>query len=105
MKLGRDVTKTRLVFEYLLEHEFSRRAVIASATKLPLPAVTTCLHNLRHYQAVDVVIEADGVGWWFATPESDTRLRHIDERKPLAHSSKLLGRKPGSKNRSKIVRS
>lgn len=81
MKPGRDVTKAAKVLEYLREHEFSRRKGIAEALKLPVDTVSSVLNSLWRYKAVDVVIEADGVGWWFATPETDQRTRVTLEQK------------------------
>lgn len=50
---------------------------------------------LRKYNAADVVIEADGTGWWFATPETDQRLWLRDFRTPEA--------KPRRRRRAKII--
>lgn len=37
-----------------------------------------CIH-LRNRKAVDVIID-NGVGWWYATPETDNRSMTFDER-------------------------
>lgn len=77
----KDVTKTSRIEDYLRDHEFSRRSVIAEATGIHVYAVSVCLRTLKVAGAVDVVVEADGVGWWFLTPETDTRARKILEAK------------------------
>lgn len=42
--------------------------------------VTAALHWLRKVRSVDVVVNADGTGWWFALPpDEDARIRTIDE--------------------------
>jgi hypothetical protein len=43
--------------------------------------ISAALHELRQYRAVDVIIQPDGKGWWFALPaDSDTRSRTLEER-------------------------
>lgn len=79
MKPGRNVTKSLRVEEYLQSHEFSRRADIASALKLRVDQVAVALNHLRNHGAVDVVVEHNGVGWWFVTPEHDQRTRRVQE--------------------------
>lgn len=44
--------------------------------------VSAALHSLRRHGAVDVVVEADGRGWWFATPGTDSRTRILELRAP-----------------------
>lgn len=42
--------------------------------------ISAALYHLRNVQAVDVVVEPDGEGWWFALPaEMDRRVRTISE--------------------------
>lgn len=43
-------------------------------------AISAALYSLRKYRAIDVVVEVDGTGFWFALPEiSDQRQRTVDE--------------------------
>ena len=44
--------------------------------------VSAALIHLRRRQAVDCVIEPNGIAWWFSTAENDDRSRHCDERVP-----------------------
>ena len=45
--------------------------------------LSAALLSLREYHAVDVIIEPDGVGWWYALPpEEDQRRYHVEERTP-----------------------
>jgi hypothetical protein len=38
------------------------------------------LFHLRKHRVIDVVVEPDGTGWWYALPESDDdRLRVHEE--------------------------
>jgi hypothetical protein len=42
--------------------------------------ISASLYELRHYRAVDFILNPDGKGWWYARPpEEDTRLRVIVE--------------------------
>lgn len=42
--------------------------------------ISAALYHLRNHRAVDVVVEPDGEGWWFALPpEYDNRMRTIAE--------------------------
>lgn len=52
--------------------------------------VNAACHHLRSKRAVDVVVEKDGHGWWFALPEEqDTRSKRVDERTPETKPRKL----------------
>ena len=43
--------------------------------------LTAALHSLRKYKAADSV-ESGGKLYWFSTPDTDTRVRHYDMRRP-----------------------
>lgn len=71
---------TAIVFRELCGIEdFLTVAQVAERTKLSVNAVRSALSNLRHYSAVDVVIEPNGVGYWFATPDYDKRTKCAKE--------------------------
>lgn len=81
MKPGRDVNTTLLVLEYLRSiDDFASQAQIATAVRRPLNQMSAALHNLRRLREVDVVINPDGTGWWYALPqELSTRMRASGE--------------------------
>jgi DNA-binding transcriptional regulator GbsR (MarR family) len=47
---------------------------IATELQLTSGVVSSCLHTLYRHYVVDV-IEGQRSLWWYATPETDTRLR------------------------------
>lgn len=60
--------------------DFASVPMLAAATHLSRNQVSAALHNLRKVRAVDVVVDPDGVGWWYARPkEEDARVRHLVE--------------------------
>lgn len=81
MKVGRDVTHTSRVLEQLREvDDFMSLEQLRDRTGLQMNQVSAALHNLRRNHVVDVVVEPDGRGWWFARPaKDDTRVRVIAE--------------------------
>lgn len=63
--------------------EFQTVEMLKKATGESHHNATSSLWWLRRCRVVDVVIEVDGVGWWFALPpEDDLRSRIVEERKP-----------------------
>lgn len=60
--------------------------------------ISAALIHLRKRKAIDCIVEPDGVAWWFATPDSDDRTSHVDERKP---ETKPRNRKKGFPRRKK----
>lgn len=80
-KLARDVTHTAKVIEALREvDDFLPISSLTVRTGLKMNQVSAALHNLRRHKAVDVVVDPDGRGWWFARPkEDDTRIRALTE--------------------------
>lgn len=39
------------------------------------------LHHLKHHKAADVMA-AEGGLWWYSTPSTDNRTKHLDQRTP-----------------------
>lgn len=73
-------TCTTAVLEWLVQHDdFATRAQIMAGAKLITSGQTTVtLSDLRRCKAIDA-IDVDGTLFWFATPHTDTRSRHLDE--------------------------
>lgn len=62
--------------------DFMTSKMIAEVTGIHSSRVRNILSNMRvYYKAFDCV-EQDKALWWFATPETDTRTKHIDLRVP-----------------------
>lgn len=103
MRRPKDLTTTYLVELALRERtalgEFTSVEMLIELTHRTLNQVTAALFHLRARRVADVVVEADGVGWWFARPaEEDDRLRAIVERTPEAKPRKRrVGRPRGKK--------
>ena len=53
---------------------------LCGLTGLPAKAVARSLWMLQHYRAVESLVEG-GSTYWLATPENDSRLRHVEERR------------------------
>jgi len=77
-------THTALVLEALVRwpQEFASARDMVAATGSNFNQVSAALHHLRKRHAVDVVVELDGTGWWFATPSNDDRTHVVLERIP-----------------------
>lgn len=77
----KELTHTFKVEEALrAADDFLTAAMIVKATKLKPNQVSAALHNLRRYRVVDVVVQPNGVGWWFTLPpEDDVRSKHLEE--------------------------
>lgn len=56
--------------------------------------VSAALHALCRYRAVDCVSDAAGRLFWFATPDTDTRVRRCEERRPEEPGTRRRGPKP-----------
>ena len=88
MKRFKAPTCTHTVFRHLINaDDFMTAQQIVASTTLNKNQVSASLHSLRHYKAVDCM-DVDGVLWWFATPDTDARLRVVDERTPEAKPRK-----------------
>jgi hypothetical protein len=80
---SRGPTATSRIYQALLDRpeDFMSVRQLMAATGCTYNQTTAALFQLRRYQAADVVIEASGSGWWFATPDTDLRSRTVDERR------------------------
>lgn len=75
-------TWTSLVEEALRKaDDFMGAEALRAATGANPHQLSAALHHLHKRRAVDSV-ESNGRLWWFATPETDTRLRVVEERRP-----------------------
>lgn len=74
-----ETSYTKIVGDFLNKHDdFISTAGIADATGLTTLQLRQTLHWLRQCKAIDSV-DSGGTLYWFATPETDTRVRTIDE--------------------------
>lgn len=73
--------------------DFMTAAQISERTGITARDATSALHNLRYCKAVEFV-EAEGRLWWFATPASDTRTKHFEERAPETRPRAKRRRRP-----------
>lgn len=81
----KQVTYTTQVFEWLTkQNDFATHHQVQSALGITRPQALASLVHLRKYKAVDCIVEPDGVSWWFATPEADSRTKVLVERTPEA---------------------
>lgn len=81
----KEPTATTLVLTALRATDdfMSRRMLCAAIPGVTMGQVSAALCHLRKHHAVGVVIEPDGVGWWFALPPAeDDRSRTVDLRAP-----------------------
>ncbi len=73
-----EVSNTRKVLDALIAaDDFLSLPALTAAAKVTTKAAKTSLGWLRHIKAVDSV-DSGGTLYWYATPESDQRLRTID---------------------------
>ena len=76
-------TWTTLVLELLTgRDDFMTARQIRTAIGANVNQASAALSSLRQYRCVDCVVEPNGIAWWFATPETDQRCSHLDERTP-----------------------
>jgi hypothetical protein len=82
----KETTTTTLVLEALRNtDDFMSYVMLAKATGRSINQVSAACFFMRQHRAVDAIIGADGMGWWFALPpESDTRHGVLVERTPEA---------------------
>lgn len=78
----KQISYTTRILEVIPQDDFINGAQIRARCPVSLNQLSATLHFLRKHQAIDVVIDKDGVGWWFATPKLDQRYRIITEHKP-----------------------
>ena len=85
MRRAKEPTATALVLAALRAADdfMSQRMLHAALPGVTRDQISAALSHLRKRHAVGVVIEPDGVGWWFALPpEEDDRSRTVDLRAP-----------------------
>ena len=81
-------TCVSLVFEFLVRaDDFKSVAEIQLGTGCNVNQVTAALFHLHKYKAADKVSVSNEPrmihrDFWFVTPETDTRITHVDEREP-----------------------
>lgn len=76
----RQTTTTTLVMDHLRRvDDFVTARQLQAATGRNCNQVSAALHQLHVHRAVDCVA-SDRQLWWFATPDSDTRIRTVDEK-------------------------
>ena len=95
-------TWTSLVLEYLTKSDdFRNCTMIREATGANQGQVSAACHHLRRRRAIDVIIDKDGVGWWYPTPETDNRTYTVVERMPeVDHRHRGKGSPRGARARS-----
>lgn len=87
-----------LVLEALIANDdFTNATMLQKLTGLSRDRICAAVAHLRKYRAVDVIIQPDGVGWWFATPSTDTRIYVIKEHAAGITRNRRLGHKRGKK--------
>lgn len=75
-------TNTTLVLEALIRaDDFLTSKMLSDSIGITPGSVNVAVHSLQSFKAVECV-EGNGKLWWFATPENDTRTKHIHERTP-----------------------
>jgi len=90
-------TNVSLVEEAMTKHgDFMTTVMIAKNLRCATNAVHASLHHLFVHKAADSVISG-GKLWWFLTPETDDRLRHIEQRAQEDSKRKLRVRKKKAK--------
>jgi hypothetical protein len=99
----REVTTTALVEDALRgAQDFFSLHQLMAATGRSNNRVTAALHQLRKSRVAEVVVEADGQGWWFALPrEEDIRHLRVEERTPETKPRRK--RKPRPYTKKEIV--
>lgn len=80
MKADKEPTFTYTVETWLAEQDdFKSFTEIRLGTGLSYNRVSAALSNARKFKAADFMVQ-DGITYWFLTPESDTRIRHVEEK-------------------------
>lgn len=76
----------------------SQRMLRAACVGVTPNQISAALCHLRKRHAVGVVVEPDGVGWWFALPPAeDDRSRVVDLRAPELRPRRPRRFKEGTK--------
>ncbi|MGD9674535.1 MAG: hypothetical protein AB7U98_13765 [Candidatus Nitrosocosmicus sp.] len=83
MKKNQEPTLISRIEEALAKaDDFMTSKMIAAATGIHSSRVRSILNSMRIYYKAFDCIEQDKALWWFATPETDTRTKHVDLRVP-----------------------
>lgn len=94
MRKHKETTSTSIVFAKLVAAmDFMTVRQLVDSTGVSCNRVTAALCNLRNYKAADFIADANGT-WWYATPESDTRTKTVEERVPETKPRKPRSSKP-----------
>lgn len=72
---------TRVEQAMIQADDFVNLRGLVATTKLTLNQVSASLSHLHKCGAADCLESPDGL-WWFLTPDTDTRARKIEERRP-----------------------
>jgi hypothetical protein len=83
-KARKEATKVSLVEKALAKADdfLTIEMVIAQCHGAVTREQASCsLHHLKKYRAADVMA-AEGGLWWYSTPSTDTRTKHLDQRTP-----------------------
>lgn len=84
MRRATKTTNTSLVEAYLRgSDDFVSARQLVKALGLTGSQVSASLHHLRRLRVVDVVIETDGQGWWFALPPEEDLRSHVFEERAI----------------------
>lgn len=88
----KETTATSLVLGALVRADDFRtgRQLVEETGQSPA-RVSAALYSLLKHKAVELVEAPDNL-WWFATPESDTRVRVVEERTPESAPRSVKGR-------------
>lgn len=62
-------------------NDFVNLRGLMAAAKLTSNQVSASLSHLHKYRAADCLESPDGL-WWFLTPDTDTRTKKVEERRP-----------------------
>ena len=81
-KANRELTHVFRVEEALkILDDFVRVTDLRDLLKLTHNQVNAALRHLRNHKAAEA-LEVDGRLWWMHTPNTDDRIKHVDERTP-----------------------
>jgi hypothetical protein len=97
VRTPKEPTATTLVLTALraVDDFMDRRMLRVALPGVKHDQIGAALIHLRKHHAVDVVIEHDGVGWWYAAaPANDNRSRVVDLRTPETRPRHYRRQKP-----------
>lgn len=76
----KEPTFTSLVESWLSQQDdFRTVQEIVDGTGVNVNRVRAALHNAKNFKAASFLVD-NGITYWYATPESDTRTKHVEER-------------------------